>query len=552
MDIAEDATLDAGPLPASEPADGSSATGLTTLGRFALIERLGEGGMGVVHAAYDPKLDRRVALKLLRPGRDGGLARERLLREARALARLAHPNVVPIHDVGVIDGQVFLVMEYVPGEDLASWVVSGERSWEDIVATYRSAGAGLAAAHAAGMIHRDFKPANVRIGRDGRVRVLDFGLARARDVSVRDAKASDARAEPVAPAPCEVPAERSVTVQSAELSATLPLQPTTGLEATVASTGEMNASSRQGADRLSDSLTEFGAILGTPAYMAPEQYTGAEVGPAADQFSFCVALYEALYGHRPFAGDTLAAVQAEIAAGQVRQPTGERSVPDWVLDVLHRGLRCEPSERYPSMRELLSQFDSDIARDMRVTRRAVVWTLALVCLLGSVAPLLFLPANWTSLGARPVPGSMVLFLACMLSLLAISVMFWRERFFSTAIGRMMTMVGLMALSLMLTQRTLGWLRELPLTDELLAELFTLTGVIMVGTRVAMSGLWWCAAWTMGCALAIAVWPEYTMALGFLAYSGLMLVTIVMWLVYSRDNGALHRVAAPPEGPPPGS
>ncbi len=216
------------------------------VGRYVILDRIGAGGMGVVYAAYDPELDRRVALKLLRTDRFAAPGHLRLLREAKALARLTHPNVVAVHDAGTFGDQVFVAMELVEGETLRQWLEAGARSWREVLDRLLAAGRGLAAAHAAGLVHRDFKPENVLLGRDGRVRVVDFGLAKA---------LADAAEEPAAPD----------------------------------SGGE-----------LASPLTEWGAVLGTPAYMAPEQIRGIAADARSDQFSFCVALYEALYGERPF------------------------------------------------------------------------------------------------------------------------------------------------------------------------------------------------------------------------------------------------------------
>jgi tetratricopeptide (TPR) repeat protein len=257
-----------------------------TIGRLVVIDELGAGGMGVVYAAYDPELDRKVALKLLRPGSGGSRARERFLREAQALAKLSHPNVVAIHDVGTRAGQVWLTMELVQGQTLRTWLET-PRSWPEVVRVMHSAGEGLAAAHAAELLHRDFKPDNVMLGNDGRVRVMDFGLALVRRTSTLDERL-DASIE-------EVPVAKATS------------------------------------------------LAGTPAYMAPEQFVSTELDAAADQYSFCVTLWEALYGKRPLRND----------AARRRETPKHRRVPSWLRRCCDRGLAEEPKQRWPSMAALL-------------------------------------------------------------------------------------------------------------------------------------------------------------------------------------------------------
>src|SRR5258708_23662444 len=229
-----------------------------SLGRYIVLNKLGRGGMGVVYAAYDPELDRKVAVKLLRAEADtksnARAAQARLLREAQAMARLSHPNVISVHDVGALRTQVFIAMEFVEGKTLTRWLKEKPLTPREIVQTFLQAGKGLAAAHAAGLVHRDFKPDNVLIGNDGRIQLLDFGFARA----VEDV---------VGYAP------------------TLPPQ--------------VVASGLSTPRQLEARLTRSGAFLGTPAYMAPEQLLRTTIDARADPFSFCVALYEALYGKRP-------------------------------------------------------------------------------------------------------------------------------------------------------------------------------------------------------------------------------------------------------------
>ncbi len=300
--------------------------------RFVVQRELGAGGMGVVYQAHDPELDRAVAIKLIRAAGDGPDAHLRLLREAQALARLSHPNVVAVHDVGVHGSDVYIVMEFVPAVTLGEWVHAQRRGWREIVQTFRGAGLGLAAAHEADIVHRDFKPANVLVRRDdGRAQVLDFGLARA--PVDEPARADDER--PGDPEP------RSA---------------------------------------LALSLTRTGAIMGTPAYMSPEQCLGKRaVDDRSDQFSFCVALWEALYGERPFAGKTLRELTATITSGQLRAPPSTARAPRWIQPVLRRGLAVEPDQRWPSMHDLLRALDRDPAT---VARR---WGAAALLLTGGLA-----------------------------------------------------------------------------------------------------------------------------------------------------------------------
>ena len=272
------------------------------VGRYVVLGKLGAGGMGVVHAAHDPELDRKIALKLVRPGVDGDEYGARLRREARALARLAHPNVVAVHDVGALDARVWLAMELVDGTTLRAWLGApgppGPRPWRSVVEVMLQAGRGLAAAHAAGLLHRDFKPENVMIGREGRVRVMDFGL-----------------------------------VHRPSAAATDPSRP-----------------------------THTTGIAGTPAYMAPEQLLGAELTAAADQFAFCVTLWEGLHGERPFAGETLEVLTANVVAGNIRAPPAGVSVPGWLRRACIRGLDPDPRRRWPTLAALLEILAHDPRR----------------------------------------------------------------------------------------------------------------------------------------------------------------------------------------------
>jgi len=291
----------------AEPAPTSTGRAVRgeTIGRFVVLDVLGTGGMGVVYAAYDPHLDRKVALKVLRAQvMESDEARVRLLREAQAMARIDHPNVLRVHEAGTFDDQVYIAMELAPEGTLKQWLAARKRSPREIANMFVQAGRGLAAAHTAGLIHRDFKPDNVLMFADGQVRVTDFGL-----VGVIG----------------ELPPSRPPELD-APISETTPL---------------------------SQDLTRTGAMMGTPSYMAPEQFRGQSVGPEADQFAFCIALYEALYGQRPFAGVTFVELCANVISGEVAPAPSDSAVPARIERVVWRGLATDPARRYPTMDDLL-------------------------------------------------------------------------------------------------------------------------------------------------------------------------------------------------------
>ncbi|MBL4689231.1 MAG: serine/threonine protein kinase, partial [Nannocystaceae bacterium] len=302
----------------SDPTPSSRcAPTVKTLGRYEITGRLGAGSMGVVFSAIDPSLDRRVAVKVLHEGKSADPeGQQRMLREGQALARLSHPNIVEVFDVGHVGENVFVAMELVEGSTLREWL--GEprsRSWRDVVRVFSAAGRGLAAAHAAGVVHRDFKPDNVLVGTDNRVRVMDFGLALAGPAS------------PVSSIP------------------------TSGA-------GESFHATR---------LTHAGTVFGTPAYMAPEQFAGRTVTELSDQFSFCVALYEGLFGRRPFEGETFKALASAAMTGEILPPSRNVSVPASIRKALFRGLAVAPEQRWPSMLALLAALNR-----RRRTRAGVV------------------------------------------------------------------------------------------------------------------------------------------------------------------------------------
>jgi len=278
------------------------------VGRYVVRERIGRGGMGEVFRAEDPELARAVALKRLDPGLD----RDVLVREARAAAQLSHPNVVTVHEVGVADGAPFLAMELVDGTTLARWLRDEPRSWRAIADVLVQAGRGLAAAHARGLVHRDFKPDNVLVDRAGRARVADFGLARVASAAPRPAL--------------------SPRISIAHAAASL------GAAATVLATGTP----------LDGHASPATALAGTPAYLAPELLDGDAPDARSDQYALGVTAFEALYGIHPFAGATAEAIWTEMAAGRVREVRG-RKVPGWLDRHVRRALEVEPERRWPSV-----------------------------------------------------------------------------------------------------------------------------------------------------------------------------------------------------------
>ncbi|MEX1368890.1 MAG: serine/threonine-protein kinase [Nannocystaceae bacterium] len=321
------------------------------IGRYTLLAPLGRGGMGVVFATHDDRLDRKLALKLLRPPAEGQAAAwqersGRLLREAQALAQLSHPNVVEVFDVGTEADALYIAMELVEGLTLRAWLAAADRPWREVVQMFEQAGRGLAAAHAVELIHRDFKPANVLVDRRGRARVLDFGLAL--PTEARASVANGPRASTDGSG--RVLHERGTSSRG---------EPT--------GTGSMTGSSVV-TDRLVSPLTAAGTVMGTPAYMAPEQHASRELGPAADQYAFCVALFEGLYGTRPFTGKDVDELSRAKQHGAPAEPP-RAEVPRSLHRALVRGLAPDPAERWPSMDALLAELD----RAVRGRRRWRWW-----------------------------------------------------------------------------------------------------------------------------------------------------------------------------------
>ena len=302
------------------------------VGRYLVLSTLGTGGMGVVFAAYDPQLDRKVALKLLRSGLQLATkdAQKRLRREAQAIAQLSHPNVVGVYDVGTTDdGDLYIAMEFVEGDTLTQWLKRYPRTWREIIDVFLQAAKGLVAAHGVGLLHRDFKPDNVLVGGDGRVRVTDFGLARS-----------------------------LIAIDEESGKGTTPTLPS----------------------GLSSSLTATGTVLGTPRYMPPEQLTGPEIDARSDQFSFCVALYEALYSQHPLPGST--SVSMLEKGDKALPPPDGTKVPTSVGRALTRGLERDRTKRFPMMSQLMTEL---IPPAPKLTPRVAALGLGSVLLVGVAA-----------------------------------------------------------------------------------------------------------------------------------------------------------------------
>lgn len=301
-----------------------------TIGRFEVRSLAGVGGTSVIYSAWDGEYERPVAIKLLRHDRSVRAdSQARFLREAKTMARLDHPNILRIYEVGTHEGRVFLALEYIEGQTLREWVEAEQPEVGEIMRRYLDAGRALEAAHAAAVMHRDFKPDNVLLGNDGRVRVLDFGLA-------RSTRGTD-------------------NFQTLE---------------------NMTPGLREALAEGPDLLTTIG-FSGTPAYKALEQHFGRPTDPRADQFAFCVTVWEALYGERPFRGRSASEIARAIEGGKIQQPPAERSsaVPRRLHKALERGLAAERIDRWPSMTELLDELE--------LASKARLWARLMGALRGS-------------------------------------------------------------------------------------------------------------------------------------------------------------------------
>jgi predicted Ser/Thr protein kinase len=443
------------------------------IGRHAILRQLGAGGMGVVYAAYDEELDRKVALKLLH-GETGGDSegQARLVREAQALARLSHPNVVQIHEIGEHRGHVFVAMEYVDGVTLDAWQRSEKRSLPAILAAYHQAGEGLQAAHRAGLVHRDFKPENVLVGHDGRIRVADFGLAR-----------RDAATDPAA------------------------------------------AASALAAD--DDATSTYGAVAGTPAYMSPERFRGSPADARSDIFSFCVALWEALHGERPFAGRHVHELAVSVTTGNRRPPTVE--LPARLQHALERGLAVDPDARWPTMEPLLAAIAVDPDADpSSAARQRRTFLLAIGALI-SVFLAMFTAAAYV--GEALLRTLIVAFGLLSVTVLAALVYAFRRSLLRNRYHRrVLTTLAILAV-VSTSQRIFGLLHDAPLIIVMVDTVHIFAAVTLMA---AIFFVRWMAVLTGLCVVAIVlayVAPQLYPSALLVALPTLLVTLGVLW---SRD------------------
>jgi serine/threonine-protein kinase len=448
--------LDAGAetLDTLDSVDERLSVGSARLGAFYVLHKLGEGGMGAVYLGYDETLGRRVALKVLHRG---AAAKAWLVREGQALARLAHPNVVAIHAVGEHEGRAFLAMELVEGPTLRAWLAAEARPFAEVMRLFVEAARGLAAAHEAGLVHRDFKPDNVLVGKDGRARVGDFGIVSLRDAAARDEALGSGEPRPDAPV---------------------------------------------------SPLTLHGALVGTPGFIAPEQMRGERATHASDQFSFCVSLYRALYRVSPFDAVPRAGVADGGAALAPNPPPSGSGVPPWIAPILMRGLASEPVARYPSMSALIGAIERHIPRDpeldpTRVHReRELLSGIFMATCVAATAPLLSEAA--TEVLVRPaffvgLPAAIAALVATMV------VLRWR-RLCANRYGRRVALTFIVGAALFALHRAAGVVTGAPVDPILLGDMFVMGAVFAIVGILDQAFAGVMAAITIGAAIVAMALP----------------------------------------------
>jgi serine/threonine protein kinase len=476
------------------------------IGRFAVLRTLGEGGMGVVYSAYDEELDRRVALKLLRPGRDNSPRNQaRMQREARAMAKLSHPNVVQVYEVGRFEEQVFLAMEFVQGKTLGAWLKGGPRSWQEILNILVQAGRGLHAAHESGIIHGDFKPDNILIDAEERVRVVDFGLSRRTEPASASLKGAAASGD------------AGLSLQSAPVPLSTARQPSETLPPS----------------RDHDDLRSNAKIAGTPAYMAPEQHRHTPANQRTDQFSFCVTLFTALYGIHPFAGGSLLELIIKLTDGKVNPVPVGSTVPGAVHAAVVRGLQVDPDQRWPSLADLLGELDAIAARyrdpelDLTVARRqrVVLATIIAVSILAmSIAVILGSPAE----DMLPSAETNALAGAGINSLLLAVVFAYRRSLLKNRINRQLTAWLVVSSLAMLADRTIALVLALPVSATMAIDLLLLGSIAAMSAIIVERWIAWPAVLLLTGALMATILPGVSSVILAIAIVGVFCLAVLFW------------------------
>ena len=491
------------------------------IGRFAVLRQLGEGGMGVVYSAYDEELDRRVALKLLRPGRDNSPRNQaRMQREARAMAKLSHPNVVQVYEVGRFESQVFVAMEFVQGRTLGVWLRAQTRTWLEIVGVMIQAGRGLQAAHEAGVIHADFKPDNVLIDAEDRVRVVDFGLSRRADpasaslrAAVSGGTAGTSRSGPAASG------DAAMSQPAASLSLRAVPKPHSDLD----DSGRL----RPGEEPRSNAR-----IAGTPAYMAPEQHRHHPADQRSDQFSFCVTLFTALYGQHPFAGGSLLELIINLTDGKIHAPPADTQVPAVVHAVVVRGLALDPEARWPSLGEMLDALektsgrDKDPEFDLSVAKQQRVW------LAGIIAASILGMSIWVILGSAkdllPSPEKNATAGAIVNAVLFAVIFRFRGPLLKNTINRRVTAWLVVSSIAMLVHRVITMLLEVPVATTMALDLLLLGSIAALAATTVERWIGWTATLLLTSAVLAAALPGISSVILAIALVGVFCLAFLFW------------------------
>ena len=468
------------------------ATG-TQVGRFVVLGLLAAGGMGQVYTAYDAQLDRKVAIKvLLRGAHAADEDRARMLREARTLARCSHPNVVTVYEVGTHEEQIYIAMEFIEGRTLRAWLREKERPWFELLRLFVDVARGLAAVHDLGLVHRDFKPDNVLVDEKGRPRLIDFGLAR------------EFGDEPLA----------------------------------------------KGSNLVGDpslKVTQTGALLGTPRYMAPEQFERKLATPATDQFALCVALFEGLFGVQPFRGETLATRAAAVLDHEVRQ-VDRGEVPRTIHAAVVRGLARDPDARWSTVEDLAETLAGHVTaveaelKDPVVTRHRNLIIGVMASLVATVPGTVSIAVARGSLELTPS----VLFLTDVFMASAAVILFWSTRHWwkGAAMGRRLASVFALFVAVIFTQDLVGWLTDRPAHDSLMSNFVSVSVVTAFASFVVTDNLMISAGWFALMGVAAHIDPPRTFAYFNLGVMGACLIPMLLRPARHLPHWARRVLGAP--------